>query len=93
MGERNRKGQFVLGNTMSNGRKPGASDRYAIYKKACRPKMPELIEKLMEMALNGDLVAAKLILDRMWIVSNQQMIDLQAEIDELKELLNQRRAA
>ncbi len=58
-----------------------------------RPKMPELIEKLMAMALEGDLIAAKLILDRMWIVSNQQMIDLQGEIDELKELLNQRRAA
>jgi len=84
---RNSNGTFATGNA-GGGRKKGSQDRYAMYRSSCEGEMPELIKKLMIMALEGDLTAAKLILDRCWNVQSVQAVEMQMEIDELRELLS-----
>ena len=69
------------------GRPKGSKNKLTEYRHIAAPDMPKLVKKLMKMALDGDLGAAKLVLDRMWTVSSVQVLQLEEQMDELRELL------
>ena len=55
--------------------------------------MPELIDKTFQAAIDGDLVATRLILDRMWPTITEQTRELEKQVADLKaELAEAQRA-
>ena len=57
---------------------------------------PELYDRLIDLALGGDLTAARIIMDRVAPVATMQILELQQEIAELRELaeeIQERRCA
>jgi len=79
---RNKDGKFGKGNR-SGGRTAGIKDRLSKYREVCDEDFEALISKVMEMALAGDLGAAKLIMDRMWALPTQASLSLESEVDDL----------
>jgi hypothetical protein len=65
----------------------------AKYRAMLDPAVPDIFKVVVEKAKAGDLAAAKLILDRVYPVRDAAMMDLQDEIDALREHLNLGRAA
>jgi predicted ester cyclase len=66
--ERQPNGQFGKGNTQAKGRKKGTRLKYTQYQKMAATHIPAIIEKLCQLAVDGDVVAAKVIFDRSWPV-------------------------
>jgi len=59
-----KNGRFVKGNC-GGGRPKGSTDkRTALYRKAIDEALPDVLEKVIEMAKQGDLSACKILVDR-----------------------------
>jgi len=71
------------------GRPKGSTDKYAKYREIAEPDMPKLIKQLMSMALDGDLAAAKLIIDRCWVISSIQQLQLEQQMEEIRQLVSE----
>jgi hypothetical protein len=87
MVDRDGKGRFVQGYGGGPGRPKGSTDRYAKYRALVDPDLPNLIKKLMAMALEGDVTAARILLDRVWPAQAEEIRDMELAIDELAERL------
>ncbi len=75
-----------------NGR-PTGTGRVEQYRKLLEPHVPELIDVLVGKARDGDLVALRLVLDRVYPVRDATMAELLEEIEELRQLVETRRTA
>ena len=75
-----------------NGR-PTGTGRVEQYRKLLEPHVPELLQVLVEKAGEGDLVALRLVLDRVYPVRDASMAELLEEVDELRNLVEARRPA
>ena len=74
---RNRSGQWspgVSGN--SSGRPLGSRNQSTLVEELLRSRQEALVEKTIEMALNGDSVALRLCLERLYPVPRDRKIDL-----------------
>jgi hypothetical protein len=60
--ERDARGRFLPGSTANPGGTPG---RVAELRRLLDPHMPELVERVRKAAMEGDMTAAKLLLDRL----------------------------
>jgi hypothetical protein len=83
--QRDNKGRYLKG---QGGRPKGAKNKKILigdYSQMLAERTPEILEKVIDMALSGDLAACKILLDRSYPVPNAAMQDLQRQIDELIE--------
>lgn len=74
------------------GKKAGTG-RIEQYRTMLDPHVPELLKKLVEAALAGDLGASRIILERVYPVRDAALSDLMADIVELRELIDARKPA
>lgn len=63
------------------------------YRKLLDPHVPELLNVLVEKAKSGDLIAVKLILERVYPVRDVATAELLEEIEELRGIVEGRKAA
>ena len=65
------------------GRPKGSTDRFSKYRRMVEKRMPDIIAKVLELALDGDLQACKLLLARVWPESAEEIRDMENLIDVL----------
>lgn len=65
----------------------GARSKRTEYLAAVGPRIPDLLNALMDRAMENDTGAAKLILDRVWPVYTQTEAEILAHIEGLHERL------
>lgn len=63
------------------------------YRKLLEPHVPDLLNVLVAKAMDGDLAALRLVLDRVYPVRDATMAELLEEIEELRQLVETRRTA
>lgn len=81
-------GKFTTGNKGGPGRPRGSGKRQQ-YLSMLDKETPEVLQKLIEIAKEGDLTAIKLVLDRVLPVQSLQAEELQEQIEELEERICQ----
>ena len=84
-------GKFLPGNRGGPGRRKGssASSKRQEYLALMEKETPEVITKVLELAKGGDLTAIKLVLDRVMPIQSLQAEELEAQIEELRELVEE----
>lgn len=82
MADRDEKGHFKKGWAGGPGRPKAKTDEY---KKLLEPHMPEILDKLVDIAKSGDLTAIRLILERMYPVQTAAVEELSTQVEELRE--------
>ena len=65
------------------GRPKGSTDRFSKYRRMVEKRMPDVIATVLEMALDGDLQAARLLLNRVWPEGAEEIRDMEKLIDVL----------
>jgi len=75
-----------------NGR-PVGTGRVEQYRKLLEPHVPDLLTVLVGKAMEGDLAALRLVLDRVYPVRDATMAELLEDIEELRQLIEARRTA
>ncbi|MFK7912114.1 MAG: DUF5681 domain-containing protein [Akkermansiaceae bacterium] len=87
------EGQFKPGQSGNpNGRPKGTRNRYTRYRKQIEAHVPDIIEKLVKMAMDGDIAAARVLLDRVWPAGAEEELELRDRIEELEHRLEMRAA-
>ena len=83
--------RFTKGNQAAkgHGRPKGSTHKYAAYNDLVKEDMPKLIKRMMKDAISGDNIAAKIIMDRAWVISTIQMQMLEAEMTEIRQLVSE----
>ena len=83
-------GKFVAGHTGGPGRPlgSGAGSRIEEYRKILNSKVPELIEKAIALALEGDTVALRMCLGRAWPIHSIAVEELREQIEDLRHQLD-----
>ena len=81
------KTSFQPGHKGGPGRTKGSRNTYKQYHDVIAKDMPKLLRRMMVDAIGGDNVAAKILLDRAWVVSTIQMLQLETELEEIRALL------
>jgi len=71
----------------SKGGRPVGTGRVGKLLEDLESDLPEIRNKVVEMAKAGDMTAIKLIWERAYPVSNYQMIQIEADMETLRELL------
>ena len=89
---RGTNGQFKAGNGFAKGRKRGTQLKYSQYRKMAASYIPSIVKELCEMAVNGDIAAAKIILDRSWPVGAEEIQNMEKLIAELSTRIEELQA-
>jgi len=89
MVERDENGRFVKGNKTC-GRKKGTLNKATRFNRLIDDDIDAAIASIVEDAKNGCNAARKLIMDRWLPASTVQSLELEQEIDELRQLLGER---
>jgi hypothetical protein len=92
MAERNKKGQFGKGNGFAKGRKKGTQFQYSKYREMASSYIPSIIKQLCEMAVGGDIQAAKVVLDRSWPAAALEIAEMELMIDDLIDQIEELKA-
>ena len=84
-------GKFLPGYRGGPGRPKGssASSKRQEYLALLEKDTPDVLAKVLEMAKGGDLTAIKLVLDRVMPIQSLQAEELEAQIEELRELVEE----
>ena len=69
------------------GRPKGVPSKVVEYRALLNPEVPEILKVVVGKAKDGDLSAAKLILDRVYPVRDAAMSELFDEIEELRAVI------
>lgn len=88
--ERSSKGQFLKGNRGGPGNPHAASTaklRAALHKTVTALRLKKIVESLLKEAENGNVSAAKIVLDRV-LGKIPDPIDIEARIAELENRIN-----
>jgi hypothetical protein len=89
MDKRDEFGRFAKGNK-TGGRKKGVMNKATRFNRLIDDDIDAVIESIVEDAKNGCNAARKLIMDRWLPASTIQALELEQEIDELKQALEER---
>lgn len=83
---RDDKGRFVKGCKRTGGRPRGSSrtDQFINY---TAKDMPAVLDKLVAIALSGDLTAINLLMSRHYPVITMALHEVNQQVDELKKML------
>ena len=71
------------------GRPRGSRSKFTKYKRMAASHVPAIIEKLCLLAKDGDIQAAKVVLDRSWPVHGEEVEAMEKLITELTERVEQ----
>ena len=84
-------GKFMPGYKGGPGRPKGTSQasKKQEYLALLEKETPEVLAKVLELAKGGDLTAIKLVLDRVMPIQSLQAEELEAQIEELRELVEE----
>ncbi len=75
------KGRFAKGNKISKGRSVGSRNKATLLAQSqMADRLPEVIDKLLESALNGEVAAQKVIIERLVPVMRDAPIKVQLPI-------------
>jgi hypothetical protein len=89
MADRDEQGRFVKGNK-TGGRKKGTLNKATRFNKLIEDDIDDVIKSIVDDAKNGCNAARKLIMDRWLPTSTIQVLELEQEIDELRQLLEEK---
>lgn len=80
--------RFEKGNTASVGKgRPKGSGRISKLIEELDSDLPEIRKKVVQMAKEGDLAAVKLIWDRVYPISTSQLLQLEAQMEQIRALV------
>lgn len=71
------------------GRKPGAKNKYTAFRKMVDPDVPGIIAKIVQMALDGDLTASKMLINRVWPENAEEISDLRSKMETIMQRLDE----
>lgn len=81
---------FVKGQSGNpSGRPRGSKDRYTKFREMVEGDTPDIIRKVVQIALDGDLAAARIILDRVWPQDSERELELRDEMAAIMTRLDQ----
>ena len=83
---RDERGRFAVGNPGGPGRPKGSAAKE--FRAAVNDRLMDVIQKVLELALEGDLRAARLILDRTHPTLQAGLLELAGRLDELEGILD-----
>ena len=72
--------------------RPSGTGRVEQYRRLLDPHVPDLLNILVAKAKGGDLMAIRLVLDRVYPVRDATVAELLDEIEELRQLVEARRS-
>ena len=90
MSNRDPKGRFLPGH-QSKGGMPKGTGMTEEYRKFLDARTPEVLEKVVRMAVSGDLKACRLVLERFYPAPTAAMLETERQIEELKDRLDEAR--
>ena len=84
MADRDSRGRFLQGNIPTGHRQKG-SGQPEEFRQMLRERTPAVLAKVIEMAEAGDLKACRLVLERSYPAPTAATIELQEQIEQLRE--------
>lgn len=90
---RNAGGRFGKGTAPGPGRPPGSGPAARLRSHLGDEKIAKAVDKLYELALDGDTAALRMLMDRLYPVQDSRVEELRDAIAELRARLDERRAS
>ena len=70
------------------GRPKGSRDRYVVYREGIEHRIDGIIQKVAQLAEEGDLAACRLLLERIWPSDAESQIEMREQFDALNARLD-----
>ena len=90
---RDTKGRFALGNPGGPGRPKGVTSAQEFRRKVGEEDLQRIIARVVQAAIDGDMAAARIVLDRLYPLYDARSAELLERLAELEAALDAPRAA